>query len=71
MAPPLSRNESISLEGDLKILVDNHIIDENIVRFIHNALKKVEFSIRDFEIDPKTFKKYIDILFRLFRLYSY
>ena len=52
MAPPLSRNESISLEGDLKILVDNHIIDETLKKNILIPLSSGEVYNR---LSPRRF----------------
>jgi len=40
----------------------NFLLDKNIVNFIHEALKKEEFGQKDIKVNPKTFKKYIDIL---------
>lgn len=40
----------------------NFLLDKNIVKFIYEALKKEEFGQKDIKINPKTFKKYIDIL---------
>jgi len=40
----------------------NFLLDKNIVDFIHKALKKEEFGQKDVKINPKTFKKYVDIL---------
>ncbi len=40
----------------------NYLLDEKLINFINIALKKKEFQQKDFKIDPKTFKKYIDIL---------
>ena len=40
----------------------NSLIDKNIVNFISLALKKSEISSKDFDLNPKTLKKYVDIL---------
>ncbi|MAG38097.1 hypothetical protein CMI45_01780 [Candidatus Pacearchaeota archaeon] len=40
----------------------NHLLDEKLISFINIVLKKKEFQQKDFKMDPKTFKKYIDIL---------
>ncbi|MBS3149235.1 Fic family protein [Candidatus Woesearchaeota archaeon] len=42
----------------------NLLLDENLVIFINEVLKKKEFQQKDMKIDPKTFKKYIEILNR-------
>lgn len=40
----------------------NFLLDKNIAKFVNEALKKEEFQQKDIKVDPKTFKKYIDIL---------
>ena len=40
----------------------NHLLDKNLVNFIYEVLRKEEFQKKDININPKTFKKYIDIL---------
>lgn len=41
----------------------NEILDENLTSFIAEALqKKKKFTINDFNLNPRTFKKYIEIL---------
>ena len=40
----------------------NYILDKKLVAFINSALSKNEFKQKNFKIDPKTFKKYINIL---------
>jgi len=40
----------------------NYLLDEKLAEFINSALGKKEFQRKDFKMDPKTFKKYIDIL---------
>jgi len=40
----------------------NYLLDKKLVGFINSALSKKEFQQKDFKIDPKTFKKYIDTL---------
>ena len=40
----------------------NLLLDEKLVGFVNKALKKKEFHQKDIKIDPKTFKKYIEIL---------
>jgi len=42
----------------------NLLLDEKLVKFINEILKKKEFQQKDIKIDPKTFKKYIEILYR-------
>ena len=40
----------------------NLLLDKNIAEFVNEALKKEEFQQKDIKVNPKTFKKYIDIL---------
>ncbi len=40
----------------------NYLLDERLVSFVNSALSKKEFQQKDFKIDPKTFKKYIETL---------
>ncbi len=40
----------------------NHLLDKNLIKFIYEALRKEEFQQKDIDANPKTFKKYIDIL---------
>ena len=40
----------------------NNILEKNLVQFIYKALNKEEFQQKDIDINPKTFKKYVDIL---------
>lgn len=40
----------------------NLLLDKNLADFIYEALKKEEFQQKDIKVNPKTFKKYIDIL---------
>ena len=42
----------------------NYLIDKRLAQFIAKSLTKIEFTIKDFNFDPKTFKKYNEILFR-------
>ncbi|MFH1668446.1 MAG: Fic family protein [Candidatus Woesearchaeota archaeon] len=42
----------------------NYLVDRCFAEFIGKTLIKIEFTAKDFDIDPKTFKKYTDILFR-------
>ncbi len=42
----------------------NHLIDVNLADFVAKALLKTEFTLKDFKINPKTFKKYTEILKR-------
>lgn len=42
----------------------NYLVDRRLAYFVSKALIKREFNGKDFNLDPKTFKKYIDILFR-------
>lgn len=42
----------------------NLLLDKNLVIFINEVLKKKEFQQKNIKIDPKTFKKYIEILNR-------
>jgi len=40
----------------------NQLIDHNLAAFISKAFLKKRFIIKDFDLDPRTFSKYIDIL---------
>lgn len=40
------------------------LLDKKITEFISQALLKERFSIKDFDIDAKTYRKYVDILSR-------
>ncbi len=40
----------------------NSLIDLNLMEFIGKALRKKEITSKDFDLNPKTLKKYIDIL---------
>ena len=40
----------------------NSLIDQNIMEFVSKALRKKEITIKDFDLNPKTLKKYVDIL---------
>lgn len=40
----------------------NNLIDSNLMEFITQALRKKEITSKDFDLNPKTLKKYIDIL---------
>jgi fido (protein-threonine AMPylation protein) len=40
----------------------NEILDANIAGFIHEAISKPRFSITDFELNPRTFAKYVAVL---------
>jgi Fic family protein len=40
----------------------NFLLDKSLADFIYGALKKEEFQQKDIKINPKTFKKYIEIL---------
>lgn len=40
----------------------NLLLDKNIAKFVNETLKKEEFQQKDIKVNPKTFKKYIDIL---------
>lgn len=42
----------------------NEILDKGFAQFICKALIKIEFTTKDFDMDPATFKKYTDILFK-------
>lgn len=42
----------------------NYLLDDKLAKFIAKALVKVEFSQKDFKNDPKTFKKYVELLFK-------
>ena len=40
----------------------NYLIDKGLADFIAKALLKIEFSSKDFDIDPKTFRKHAETL---------
>jgi len=40
----------------------NYLIDKGLASFIAKALLKIEFSSKDFDIDPKTFRKHAETL---------
>jgi fido (protein-threonine AMPylation protein) len=40
----------------------NNILDQNLVRFISNSLQKSEINSNNLKINPRTLKKYIEIL---------
>ena len=40
----------------------NELLDRNIAEFIARALSKDSFFINDFDLNPRTFSKYIDVL---------
>src|SRR3989344_4429435 len=40
----------------------NSLIDSNIMEFVSKALRKKEITSKDFDLNPKTLKKYISIL---------
>ncbi len=40
----------------------NELLDKELAKFISQALLKVEFSLNDFRLHPRVFKKYLDIL---------
>jgi len=40
----------------------NYLLDKELAKFIAKALLKIEFTSKDFKINPKTFQKYTDIL---------
>ena len=40
----------------------NLLLDKNIANFIYESLKKEEFQQKYIKVNPKTFKKYIEIL---------
>lgn len=40
----------------------NLLLDKNLADFIYETLKKEEFQQKDIKVNPKTFKKYIEIL---------
>lgn len=40
----------------------NLLLDKNIAKFVNETLKKEEFQQKDIKVNPKTFKKYINIL---------
>ena len=40
----------------------NQLIDKNLAAFIANAFLKKRFAVKDFDIDPRTFSKYVGIL---------
>ncbi|MBI2111979.1 Fic family protein [Candidatus Woesearchaeota archaeon] len=40
----------------------NYLIDRNMASFLQRALTKKIFSWRDFQLNPRTFTKYIDVL---------
>jgi fido (protein-threonine AMPylation protein)/Fe2+ or Zn2+ uptake regulation protein len=42
----------------------HRLLDKNITKFISKALLKERFSIKDFKLNPKTFRGYIDSLSR-------
>ena len=42
----------------------NNLLDKNIVNFIKKALQKRKFSIKDFTSNPRTFRNYVDILYK-------
>jgi len=42
----------------------NYIMDKRLGIFISKALIKETFSTKDFDLNPKTFRKYVDILFK-------
>lgn len=64
------RNEKTStLYGLIMYSIKNKInynilIDKNITRFIQKALTKKQFKINHFNINPKTFAKYTEFLYR-------
>ena len=42
----------------------NILLDKNIVNFIKKALQKRKISIEDYKLNPRTFKNYIDALYK-------
>ncbi len=64
----------IKKTGKTKILYDiiyhclgndlnyNSLIDSNLMEFVSKALRKKEITSKDFDLNPKTLKKYIEIL---------
>ncbi len=40
----------------------NELIDKNLAVFISKAFLKKRFAVKDFDLDPRTFSKYVDIL---------
>lgn len=40
----------------------NLLIDKNLMEFVGKALRKKEITSKDFDLNPKTLKKYVDIL---------
>ncbi|MBI5880887.1 Fic family protein [archaeon] len=40
----------------------NELVDVNIAEFIHEAIAKPRFSIKDFGFNPRTFAKYVGVL---------
>ena len=42
----------------------NNFLDKGIVNFIEKALQRRKFSIENFKLDPRTFRNYVNILYK-------